>query len=61
MRPQWQLESARSGQRETTGTFGFEPIANAMRVTVRHEGFAGMSQPAGQSAEGRERVLGWVS
>lgn len=60
MRPQLRLESARSGQRETTVTFGFEPIADGMRATVRHEGFAGLRQPADQYAEGWERVLGWV-
>jgi hypothetical protein len=27
---------------------------------VRHEGFAGLREPADQHAEGWERVLGWL-
>src|SRR5260221_172583 len=48
------------GQRETTVTYRCDPIATGTRVTVRHEGFVGLREPADQHVEGWERVLGWL-
>jgi uncharacterized protein YndB with AHSA1/START domain len=48
------------GRRATTVTYRFEPIPPGTRVTVRHEGFAGLSEAADEHAMGWERVLGWL-
>ncbi len=48
------------GRRETTVTYRLDPIASGTRVTVRHEGFAGLSEAADEHAIGWERVLGWL-
>jgi uncharacterized protein YndB with AHSA1/START domain len=48
------------GQRVTTVTYLLDPIETGTRVTIRHEGFAGLRVPAELHAEGWERVLGWL-
>jgi len=48
------------GQRETTITFRFDPVATGTRVTVRDEGFIGRSEAAYGNAEIWEKVLGWL-
>lgn len=48
------------GKRNTTVTYFFEPIDTGTRVTVRHDGFAGLREPADLHAVGWERVLGWL-
>jgi uncharacterized protein YndB with AHSA1/START domain len=48
------------GRRVTTVTYRFDPIPAGTRVTVRHDGFAGLTEPAAAHAEGWERVLGWL-
>ena len=56
----YEWEFPQLGRRETTVTYRFDPIATGTRVTVRHDGFDGLSGPADQHAEGWERVLGWL-
>jgi len=46
------------GRRETTVTYRCDPIAADTRLTVRHDGFAGLRAPADEHAAGWERVLG---
>lgn len=48
----------RLGRRETTVTYRFDPVAAATRVTVRHDGFAGLTDAAEEHRDGWERVLG---
>lgn len=48
------------GKRKTTVTYLFEPIDAGTRLTVRHDGFAGLREPADQHAGGWARVLGWL-
>ena len=48
------------GQRETTVTYSFTPIEGGTRVTVRHEGFAGIMPAAVEHAGGWVRVLGYL-
>jgi quinol monooxygenase YgiN/uncharacterized protein YndB with AHSA1/START domain len=48
------------GQRETTVTYSFAPIEGGTRVTIRHEGFAGIIPAAVEHAGGWERVLGYL-
>jgi uncharacterized protein YndB with AHSA1/START domain len=48
------------GRRETTVAYRLDPIAAGTRVTVRHEGFAGLREPAAEHAAGWERFLGWL-
>jgi uncharacterized protein YndB with AHSA1/START domain len=48
------------GRRVTTVTYRFDPIPTGTRVTVRHDGFAGLPEPAEQHATGWERVLAWL-
>ena len=56
----YEWEFPQLGRRETTVTYHFDPIATGTRITVRHDGFDGLSGPADQHAEGWERVLGWL-
>jgi uncharacterized protein YndB with AHSA1/START domain len=48
------------GRRETTVTYRFDLISTGTRVTVRQDGFSGLTQPAEQHALGWERVRGWL-
>lgn len=48
------------GTRETTITYRLEPVTHATRVTMREEGYLGLSQAAFGNAEHWERVLGWL-
>jgi uncharacterized protein YndB with AHSA1/START domain len=48
------------GWRDTTVTYLLDPIATGTRVTVRHDGFAGMGSAAEEHTQGWERVLGWL-
>ena len=48
------------GDRDTTVTYLLEPIESGTRVTVRHDGFSGLLEPAKMHAEGWQRVLGWL-
>ncbi len=49
------------GRRETRVTFRLDPIPRGTRVTVRHDGFAGLWEPANEHAAGWERFLGWLT
>ncbi len=49
------------GRRETTVTFRLDPRPGGTRVTVRHDGFAGLSEAANEHAAGWERFLGWLT
>ena len=50
------------GRRETTVTFRLASMeSGGMRVTVRHDGFAGLWEPADQHVTGWERFLGWLA
>ena len=48
------------GRRVTTVTFLLEPVEGGTRITMRHEGFEGLSKPAYDHAGGWERFLGWL-
>lgn len=48
------------GRRPTKVVYLCDPLPGGTRVTVRHDGFAGMREPAEQHAFGWERVLGWL-
>lgn len=48
------------GRRSTTVTYLCDPIPTGARVTVRHDGFAGLREPADLHAFGWERVLTWL-
>jgi uncharacterized protein YndB with AHSA1/START domain len=58
---QYEWDFPQLGRRETRVIYRFDPISTGTRVTVRHEGFAGLIEPAEQHAEGWERVLGWLA
>jgi len=49
------------GQRVTKVTYLADPIPSGTRVTVKHEGFEGLREPAEIHADGWERVLGWLT
>jgi uncharacterized protein YndB with AHSA1/START domain len=49
------------GRRDTTVTYRLNPIATGSRMTVRHDGFAGLWEPAREHAAGWERFLGWLT
>jgi uncharacterized protein YndB with AHSA1/START domain len=48
------------GRRDTKVTYSLDPIAAGTRMTVRHDGFAGLREPADEHAAGWERFLGWL-
>ena len=48
------------GDRETTITYFFEPIARGTGATVGNEGFIGRSEGALGNAEVWEHTLGWL-
>jgi uncharacterized protein YndB with AHSA1/START domain len=48
------------GRRATTVTYICDPIPTGTRITVRHEGFAGLRETADLHAFGWERMLGWL-
>jgi uncharacterized protein YndB with AHSA1/START domain len=48
------------GRRATQVTYLCDPISTGTRVTVRHDGFAGLREIAELHASGWERVLGWL-
>lgn len=56
----YEFDHPRLGRRDTTVTYRFDPIPNGTRVTVRHDGFAGLPDAAEEHAYGWERVLGWL-
>lgn len=45
----------------TTLRYRLDPIPDGTRITLRHEGFAGMPESCGDHALGWERVLGWLN
>jgi uncharacterized protein YndB with AHSA1/START domain len=49
------------GRRETVVTFRLDPIEGGTRVTIRHDGFAGIWDAAIQHASGWERFLAWLA
>lgn len=49
------------GRRATRVTYLCDPISTGTRVTVRHDGFAGLREIAELHAAGWERVLGWLN
>lgn len=49
------------GRRDTTVTYRLDPIDNGTRMTVRHDGFVGLREPADEHAAGWERFLGWLT
>jgi uncharacterized protein YndB with AHSA1/START domain len=49
------------GRRETIVTYRLDPLAAGTRLTVRHEGFAGLAGPADEHAAGWERFLNWLA
>jgi len=49
------------GRRETRVTFQFDAIPAGTRLTVRHDGFAGLWAAAREHAAGWERFLGWLA
>jgi uncharacterized protein YndB with AHSA1/START domain len=49
------------GRRETTVTYSLDPIAEGTHITVRHDGFVGLKEPAVEHAVGWERFLGWLA
>ena len=49
------------GRRDTTVTYHLDPIAQGTRITVRHDGFAGLREPADEHAAGWERLLSWLA
>ncbi len=49
------------GRRPTQVTYLCDAIPTGTRVTVRHDGFAGLREIADLHAAGWERVLGWLS
>lgn len=48
------------GRRSTRVIYLCDAISTGTRVTVRHDGFNGLREPAEQHAFGWERVLGWL-
>jgi uncharacterized protein YndB with AHSA1/START domain len=48
------------GGNVTTVTYRLETVADATRVTVRHEGFVGRPQACDSHRQGWERVLEWL-
>ena len=58
---QYDWDAPGLGRRETTVTFRLDPSWTGTRVTVRHDGFAGLSEAACEHAAGWERFLGWLS
>ena len=56
----YEFDSPQLGRRETTVTYRLDPIPTGTRVTVRHEGFAGVDEAADYHAEGWVRVLRWL-
>ena len=48
------------GRRETRVTYLFAPRRSGARVTIFHEGFAGLEAAAVEHALGWERVLNWL-
>jgi len=57
----YEWDSPQLGRRETIVTFRLDAIANGTRLTVRHDGFAGLWEPASEHAAGWERFLGWLT
>lgn len=49
------------GTRETTVTYGLDPITTGTRIAVRDEGFIGRSEATFGNGEHWERVLGWLN
>jgi uncharacterized protein YndB with AHSA1/START domain len=49
------------GRRDTTVTYIMNPIATGTRVTVRHEGFAGLLGAAEHHVDGWEGFLGYLA
>jgi uncharacterized protein YndB with AHSA1/START domain len=48
------------GRRETKVTYELSSHRGGTRLTVIHEGFAGLPEAAAQHAQGWDRVLGWL-
>jgi len=49
------------GRRETTVTYRLDQVQNCTRVTVRHDGFAGLWEAANEHVAGWERFLRWLT
>jgi uncharacterized protein YndB with AHSA1/START domain len=49
------------GRRDTIVTYRLDPIKEGTRMTVRHDGFVGLKEPAYEHAAGWERFLGWLT
>ena len=48
-------------RRDTTVTYRLDPISNGTRITVRHDGFVGLREPADEHSAGWERFLSWLA